>query len=146
MKKDRLELKSQFDHPPITAPVDVVMKAYRVDGTLHFKRPTSHFKDSGGKRSDAPSRHTKRPDVDNLAKYVLDSLQPDILADDKYVALCTIQSINQKTQAAPLLWSPPPAMVVPARSFGRSAVRSKQSNSDGQQSLLRLGGRGKDGD
>ena len=75
MKKDRLELKSQFDHSPINAPVDVFVKTYRVDGTLHFKRPKSHFKDSGVKRPDAPSRHTKRPDVDNLAKYVLDSLQ-----------------------------------------------------------------------
>ena len=60
----------------------------------------SHFKTSGGQRPDAPIRHTKRPDVDNLAKYVLDTLQPEILADDKCVVLCTIQSINRKTHAA----------------------------------------------
>ena len=96
MKKDRRELESQFNHAPLDVPVYVLLKTYRWSGaTLHFKRPMSHFKANGDLKPDAPSRHAKRPDVDNLAKYVLDSLQPRVLADDNCVVLCIIQSARR---------------------------------------------------
>ena len=59
---------------------------------LYLKRPQRHFMDKGGLRTGVPVRHTKRPDVDNIVKYVLDTLQPRVLVDDSYVVLCSIQS------------------------------------------------------
>ena len=106
----------------------------------------SHFKANGELKPGAPSRHAKRPDVDNLAKYVLDSLQPQVLADDKCVVLCA-NTINQKlTHTALPPYSPLPVTLVPGRTSGRNAVRSKQSSPDGQQKLLRHRRRGTNGD
>ena len=58
--------------------------------TPHFKRPKSHFK-KGELRLNAPRHVLKTPDVDNLAKFVLDSLQKNVLADDKYVTTLVVR-------------------------------------------------------
>ena len=60
-------------------------KAVRVHATLHFKRPKSHFKKSGALKLDAPKFVLKRPDIDNCLKFILDSLQPAVVVDDKLV-------------------------------------------------------------
>ena len=39
----------------------------------------------GTLRTDAPKYVTKTPDVDNCIKFVLDALQPKVVADDKSV-------------------------------------------------------------
>ena len=51
---------------------------------LYFRRPKIHFK-KGQLRTDAPKYVTKTPDVDNCIKFVLDALQPKVIADDKIV-------------------------------------------------------------
>lgn len=61
-------------------PIDVVIDAV-------FVRPKSHMRKSGV-RSDAPK--LPRPDVDNLAKSVLDALQ-DVIGDDTSVGRLVIQ-------------------------------------------------------
>ena len=63
----------------------VAGKAIRVHATLHFKRPKSHFKSNGNLKSSAPKYILKRPDIDNCLKFILDSLQPAVIVDDKLV-------------------------------------------------------------
>ena len=63
----------------------VAGKAIRVHASLHFKRPKSHFKKSGALKPNAPKYILKRPDIDNCLKFILDSLQPVVMVDDKLV-------------------------------------------------------------
>ena len=53
---------------------------------LHFVRPKAHFK-KGKLRL---KYVLKRPDVDNLAKFVLDAVQKRILTDDKFVTTLVV--------------------------------------------------------
>ena len=48
---------------------------------FRFKRPKSHYGKHGLKKS-APEVHNKRPDVDNLAKFVMDALDKVFFVDD----------------------------------------------------------------
>ena len=68
-------------------------KAVRVYATLHFKRPKSHFKKNGALKPSAPKFVLKRPDVDNCLKFILDSLQPAVVVDDKFVVNATVVKI-----------------------------------------------------
>jgi Holliday junction resolvase RusA-like endonuclease len=61
-------------------PLNVVIDAV-------FERPKSHMRKAGVK-PDAP--RLPRPDVDNLAKAVLDSLQ-DVMGDDTMVARLVVE-------------------------------------------------------
>ena len=61
-------------------PLNVVIDAV-------FARPKSHLRKSGVK-ADAP--RLPRPDVDNLAKAVLDALQ-DVMGDDTHVARLVVE-------------------------------------------------------
>jgi Holliday junction resolvase RusA-like endonuclease len=65
---------------PTGEPLDVVIDAV-------FERPKSHLLKSGVKAS-AP--RLPRPDVDNVAKAVLDSLQ-DVMGDDTMVARLVVE-------------------------------------------------------
>ena len=56
---------------------------------MHFVRPRAHFK-KGQLKSDAPRHVLKTPDVDNLAKFVLDAVQKKILTDDKFVTTLVV--------------------------------------------------------
>ena len=56
---------------------------------LHFARPKKHFK-KGKLRVDAPKYVLKTPDVDNLAKFVLDAVQKRVLTDDKIVTTLVV--------------------------------------------------------
>ena len=51
---------------------------------FYFQRPKCHFK-KGQLKADAPKFVTKTPDVDNCTKFVLDALQPRVVANDKTV-------------------------------------------------------------
>jgi len=64
----------------VTAPVGVIVDAV-------FARPKSHLNKSGVKAT-APA--LPRPDVDNIAKAVLDALQ-DVMGDDTNVARLTVE-------------------------------------------------------
>ncbi len=63
----------------------VAGKAVRVRALLYFKRPKTHFKKDGALKPGAPVYVLKRPDVDNCLKFILDSLQPAVMIDDKLV-------------------------------------------------------------
>ena len=51
---------------------------------FYFRRPKCHFK-KGELKKDAPEFVTKTPDVDNCVKFVLDAMQPRVIANDKTV-------------------------------------------------------------
>ena len=57
--------------------------------TPYFVRPRAHFK-KGQLKPDAPSHVLKTPDIDNLAKFVLDAVQKKILCDDKFVTTLVV--------------------------------------------------------
>ena len=55
---------------------------------FYFNRPKSHYRT--GKfsyllKDDVPNYHPKTPDIDNLAKFVADSLQPNFYKDDAQI-------------------------------------------------------------
>ena len=78
MKSAREVLAEQTKTPPLRdVPLTVFIE-------LYFRRPKAHFK-KGQLRTDAPKYVLKTPDVDNCIKFVLDSLQPKVIADDKIV-------------------------------------------------------------
>ena len=78
MKSAREVLAEEMKAPPLRdVPLIVFIE-------LYFRRPKSHFK-KGTLRTDAPKYVTKTPDVDNCIKFVLDALQPKVVADDKFV-------------------------------------------------------------
>ena len=78
MKSAREVLTEQTTAPPLR---DVPLIAFI---EFFFKRPQSHYKKQQ-LRTDAPKYVTKTPDVDNCIKFVLDALQPKVIADDKIV-------------------------------------------------------------
>ena len=55
----------------------------------YFVRPRAHFK-KGQLKPDAPRHVLKTPDIDNLAKFVLDAIQKKILWDDKFVTTLVV--------------------------------------------------------
>ena len=68
--------------------VKLVVRACGVHSP-HFARPKSHFK-KGRLRLNAPTHVLKVPDVDNLAKFVLDAVQKKILTDDRFVSTLVV--------------------------------------------------------
>ncbi len=79
MKPAKAALASQME---TAAPLrDVPLTAFM---DFYFRRPKVHFK-NGELRKDAPKFVTKTPDVDNCVKFVLDALQPRVIANDKTV-------------------------------------------------------------
>ena len=74
----------------------VIEGNFTVDLRFYFKRPKSHYFTAKGKKNlikdSAPKKHTKKPDVDNLAKAVLDALTDmKFWKDDSQVTKLTIQ-------------------------------------------------------
>lgn len=68
----------------ITGPVGVKLWFYT-------PRPKSHLRKDGTAKPSAPEHHTQKPDVDNLAKAVLDVLTDlQVWADDAQVNSLTI--------------------------------------------------------
>ena len=79
-KEDFLDAVREFaPKEPITSPLECYI-------TFYFPRPKSHYK---GKelRADAPDYHTKRPDIDNLTKFVLDALNGVFWSDDSIICV-----------------------------------------------------------
>jgi Holliday junction resolvase RusA-like endonuclease len=75
-------IQRQAPKEPFSQPLAVAIRFY-------FSRPKSHFKT--GKNShilkdNAPNWHTSKPDCDNLAKFVMDSLNKIYWKDDSFIA------------------------------------------------------------
>jgi Holliday junction resolvase RusA-like endonuclease len=57
----------------------------RITLTCTFPRLQKHFARTGELRDDAPTYFTNTPDVDNLAKFVMDALNGTLYKDDRQV-------------------------------------------------------------
>ena len=57
----------------------------QVNLTFTFHRPKSHLTSKGEVKPNAPTAHTQRPDLDNLAKLVYDSLNGVFFLDDRQI-------------------------------------------------------------
>jgi Holliday junction resolvase RusA-like endonuclease len=78
-----LAARGHLPSVPIAAPVLLHLR-------FHLPRPRGHF-GQGGLRASAPAHHVARPDVDNLAKAVLDALVGiGLLQDDRWVRLLLV--------------------------------------------------------
>ena len=71
------------------APKEPFNEPLAVSISFYFSRPKSHFRT--GKNSDllkdnAPIWHTSKPDVDNLAKFVMDSMNKIYWKDDSIIS------------------------------------------------------------
>lgn len=66
---------------PIISSISIVMEFY-------MPRPKAHFgtgKNAGKLKNNAPFRHCKAPDLDNLTKFVLDALNKIYWKDDRQI-------------------------------------------------------------
>ena len=101
--KEMKEAKKIVEEQKPVGPA-VAGKAIRVHASLHFKRPKSHFKKSGDLKPNAPKFILKRPDIDNCLKFILDSLQPAVIVDDKLVVEAKVvkywckSKVDEKTE------------------------------------------------
>lgn len=78
---------------PITGRCSVVLQFY-------FQRPKSHLRTNGMLKEHAPIAHTSKPDLDNLAKLILDRITRNerFWRDDAQVDMLMISKE----------WAPPP--------------------------------------
>lgn len=68
---------------PIDSPINMELKFY-------FQRPKNHYgtgKKSNVLKETSPLLHTSRPDVDNLQKFVMDSLNTVFYRDDSLICI-----------------------------------------------------------
>ena len=69
-------------------PETPITKAIRFGVVFCFSRPKSHYRSgkfSNFLKNNAPESHTKTPDVDNLVKFVADSLNGVFYIDDSQI-------------------------------------------------------------
>lgn len=77
-----------LSHHPGTAPFPGPLRCHLV---FTFRRPKSHCTAAGHLKKSAPTSHVYKPDVDNLAKFVLDALNGFYYVDDSQIHCITIQ-------------------------------------------------------
>jgi len=97
-KKDFLWVAEGFKpDTPFECPIELTID-------LFFPRPKFHYrtgKYSGVLKDNAPMWHTVRPDTDNLAKFVMDSLNKKFWKDDSYISVLIVfkrYSENPRTE------------------------------------------------
>ena len=67
--------------------------------TFHMPRPKSHYrtgKYSHLLKDNAPKTHIVKPDIDNLAKFVMDALQGILWDDDSYINALEVKKVYSK--------------------------------------------------
>ena len=91
------EAKQQINQPPLEGPI-------KIDCTFYMSRPKSHYgtgKNAGKLKASAPTFHTKKKDLDNLIKMILDCLNHVAWKDDSQVCQIKAQksySDNPRTE------------------------------------------------
>lgn len=65
----------------------------KVAAKFYFVRPKSHLKKSGGLTKSAPRSKHSKPDVDKLARAVLDALTGVFFEDDSQVVFLTVEKL-----------------------------------------------------
>lgn len=70
------------------APAEPLNEPLCVDIDFYFARPKGHYgtgKNKGKLKSSAPTRHTTKPDTDNLRKFTCDALNKVFWRDDSVI-------------------------------------------------------------
>lgn len=82
------------------AGVTMTDEPLRIVATFHFHRPKGHYTPKGVLRSSAPHHHTKKPDLDKLARALLDGLIGVAMRDDAQVVALDVRKrfISDMTQ------------------------------------------------
>lgn len=83
----RLAAAAAFTDAPLKCPM-------LVDCEFVFRRPKGHFRTgrhAAELKPTAPLRHTTKPDIENVAKAVLDALSGVVWHDDRQVSHLTLQ-------------------------------------------------------
>jgi len=97
-KKDKLDFLAECLE---FAPKAPLKGALWVRLTFNMPRPKSHYrtgKNSHLLKKNAPSMHTKKPDCDNLVKFVCDALDKKFYLDDSQIS--RIQAVKQYSDIA----------------------------------------------
>jgi len=100
-EKEDFLLKVQSKAPPEPIKEPIALSVF-----FHLPRPQAHFgtgKNSGKKKASAPVWHTKRPDLDNLVKFILDSLNGVFWLDDSVVTKLTAIKIYSERPMTEIL-------------------------------------------
>lgn len=77
-------------------PIKPFSTAIKVKIMFYMPRPKSHYgtgKNSGTLKKNAPTFHIKKPDIDNLVKFVLDALNGAYWVDDTIVSTLMCRKI-----------------------------------------------------
>jgi len=80
-KKIEVIIQEQAPDKPLDCPL-------RVDLYFYLPRPKGHYgtgRNAGKLKASAPLNHTKKPDIDNLRKLIMDSLTGIFYRDDSLV-------------------------------------------------------------
>ena len=105
-KKDKNKwlsnVKDNLPNKPLEGPLNIMLEFY-------CKRPKSHFrtgKYSHLPKSNAPKYNDKIPDIDNLAKFVLDAMNGTFYKDDKQI--CYLHCSKKYTNS----WNEQPYQII----------------------------------
>ena len=96
-KRVRLELLLKNNKVINTGPVNMFV-------TFYMKRPKSHYrtgKFSNMLKNDAPMQHTKKPDIDNLLKFIMDCCNGIVYKDDCQVNRCSVSKVYCEQEEEP---------------------------------------------
>jgi len=86
--KDKPDKENFAEVAKYESPENPLDTALKVSIEFYIKRPKNHYrtgKYSGELKDNAPMIHTKKPDIDNYAKFVLDSLTGLYWVDDSQI-------------------------------------------------------------
>jgi len=92
-KKYKEDLLTKIQH---FAPPEPFECALRVDLVFHLSRPMNHFgtgRNAGVLKGSAPKHHLTKPDIDNLQKFLYDSLSGVFWRDDRVIVKGTTSKV-----------------------------------------------------
>ena len=92
-KADKKDFVVAIQHNAPEIPID---KPLMLAVNFYFGRPNSHYRTgryAGELKPSAPLRHVKRPDIDNLLKFVADSLNDIFWRDDTLICRVEAQKV-----------------------------------------------------
>jgi len=82
------------------APVQLISAPISLDVTFYMGRPKNHYKTGANSemlKDSAPEYHSGRPDLDNLVKFVQDSLNTIYYKDDALISQITAKKIYSES-------------------------------------------------
>lgn len=82
-------IQNNAPEKPLAGPIFLMLIFY-------MQRPKGHYgtgKNVGELKVSAPLRHTKKPDIDNLAKFVLDAMKGIFWRDDSVISKLNVTKI-----------------------------------------------------